>query len=131
VSDQKITTFLMFNGKAEEAINFYTSVFDQSEVKHIFHQEDGTVMHAAFILKGQSFMAIDNSNKDEHPFTPAMSLFVSCDNEEEIKLVFEKLLEGGLALMPLAPLPPMSELFGWVQDKYGVSWQLNIPKSRL
>lgn len=130
MKSQKITTFLMFNGKAEEAINFYTSIFDQSEINHVYHQEDGTVMHAAFTLKGQSFMAIDNSNKLDHPFTPAMSLFVSCDNEEEINLVFGRLMEGGIALMPLSPLPPMSELFGWVQDKYGVSWQLNIPISR-
>ncbi|HTG69692.1 MAG TPA: VOC family protein [Candidatus Udaeobacter sp.] len=127
MSNQKITTFFMFNGKAEEAINFYISLFDQSEIKHIFHQEDGTVMHAAFTLKGQSFMAIDNSNKQDHAFTPAISLFINCDNDEEINRLFEQLSEGGAALMPLSPLP-MSEKFGWVQDKYGVSWQLNLAK---
>ncbi len=127
MSNQKITTFFMFNGKAEEAINFYTSLFDQSEITHIFHQEDGTVMHAAFTLKGQSFMAIDNSNKQDHAFTPAISLFINCDNNEEINRLFEQLSEGGAVLMPLSPLP-MSEKFGWVQDKYGVSWQLNLAK---
>ncbi|WP_053372299.1 VOC family protein [Paenibacillus sp. FJAT-27812] len=128
MSDQKITTFFMFNGKAEEAIRFYTSLFEQSEIKHVFHQQDGTVMHAAFTLKGQTFMAIDNSNKDEHPFTPAISLFVECEDTEEINRVFERLTEGGVVLMPLAPLPPMSERFGWVQDKFGVSWQLSVRK---
>ena len=127
MSNPKISTFFMFNGKAEEAMNFYTSVFDQSEIKHVYYQEDGTVMHAAFSLKGQSFMAIDNSNKHDTPFTPAISLFVDCDNEEEINRVFERLMEEGKVLMPLSPLP-FSEKFGWVEDKYGVSWQLNLPK---
>jgi len=77
----------MFNGKAEEAMNFYTSVFDQSEINSVFHHEDGTVLHATFTLKGQTFMAMDNSNKQEHPFTPAISLFVTCDTEEEINRV--------------------------------------------
>jgi predicted 3-demethylubiquinone-9 3-methyltransferase (glyoxalase superfamily) len=127
-SNQKITTCFMFNGKAEEAMNFYTSVFDQSEINSVFHHEDGTVSHATFTLKGQTFMAIDNSNKQDHPFTPAMSLFVTCDTEEEINRVFEQLSQGGKVLMPLAAYP-FSEKFGWVEDKYGVSWQLNLAKS--
>lgn len=57
----------------------------------MFHQEDGTVLNATFTLKNQTFMAIDNSNKIEHPFTPAMSLFVNCDTEEEINRAFEQL----------------------------------------
>jgi predicted 3-demethylubiquinone-9 3-methyltransferase (glyoxalase superfamily) len=125
---QKITTCFMFNGKAEEAMNFYTSVFDQSEINSVFHHEDGTVLHATFTLKGQTFMAIDNSNKQEHPFTPAMSLFVTCDTEEEINRVFEQLSQDGKVLMPLAAYP-FSKKFGWVEDKYGVSWQLNLAKS--
>jgi predicted 3-demethylubiquinone-9 3-methyltransferase (glyoxalase superfamily) len=127
-SNQKITTFLMFYGKAEQAMNFYTSVFDQSEINSVFHQEDGTVLYATFTLKGQMFMAIDSSNKQEHPFTPAMSLFVTCDTEEEVNQVFEKLSQDGKVLMPLAN-SPFSKKFGWVEDKYGVSWQLNLAKS--
>jgi predicted 3-demethylubiquinone-9 3-methyltransferase (glyoxalase superfamily) len=73
-------------------------------------------------------MAIDNSNKQEHPFTPAMSLFVTCDTEEEINRVFEQLSQDGKVLMPLAA-SPVSKKFGWVEDKYGVSWQLNLAKS--
>ncbi|HZG61836.1 MAG TPA: VOC family protein [Anoxybacillus sp.] len=127
-ANQKITTCFMFNGKAEEAMNFYTSVFDQSEINRVFHHEDGTVLYATFTLKGQTFIAMDNSNKQEHPFTPAISLFVTCDTEEEINRVFEQLSQDGKVLMPLAAYP-FSKKFGWVEDKYGVSWQLNLVKS--
>lgn len=127
-SNQKITTFLMFNGKAKEAIEFYISVFNQSEINTIHYQENGTVLHASFTLKGQMFMAIDNSNKDNHPFTPAMSLFVTFDTEKEIDEVFEQLSQDGKILMPLAALP-FSKKFGWIEDRFGVSWQLNLTKS--
>jgi predicted 3-demethylubiquinone-9 3-methyltransferase (glyoxalase superfamily) len=127
-STQKITTFFMFSGQAEEAMNFYTSVFDQSEINSVHHHEDGKVLHATFTLKGQQFMCIDNINGDHHAFTPAMSLFVTCDTVEEIDRVFEKLSQDGKVLMPLAPYP-FSERFGWVEDKYGVSWQLNLAKN--
>lgn len=132
-SSQKITTFLMFPGTAEEAMNYYTSIFDQSEIISISRYganesgKEGTVLHATFSLKGQIFMCIDNSNTDTHKFTPAMSLFVSCDTEEEIDRVFDKLSQGGTVLMPLTN-SPWSAKFGWVQDKYGVSWQLNLAK---
>lgn len=131
---QKITTFLMFSGQAEEAMNYYTSVFDDSEIIHIIHYGEnqggqaGSVLHATFSLKGQTFMCIDNSNGNDIPFTPAMSLFVTCDTDEEIERVFKTLAQDGKVLMPLAPLP-VSEKFGWVEDKYGVSWQLNLAKS--
>ncbi|MGG2015188.1 VOC family protein [Bacillus sp. S10(2024)] len=130
-SNQKITTFLMFPGTAEEAMNHYTSIFDQSEIISISRYganeagKEGTVLHAMFSLKGQVFMCIDNSNKDVHKFTPAMSLFVSCDTEEEIDRVFNKLSQDGAVLMPLTN-SPWSAKFAWVQDKYGVSWQLNL-----
>lgn len=126
--NQQITTFFMFAGKAEEAMDFYTSVFDQSEINNVFHHENGTVLHAVFTLKGQTFMCIDNSSGQEHSFTPAMSLFVTCGSVEEIDEVFEKLSLEGQVLMPLDETP-FSERFGWVQDKYGVSWQLNLVKN--
>jgi predicted 3-demethylubiquinone-9 3-methyltransferase (glyoxalase superfamily) len=125
--NQKITTFLMFTGKAEEAMNFYISIFDQSEINSVFYHEDGTVMHATFTLKGQTFMCIDSIVKHEFTFTPSISLFVTCDTEEEINRTFGELLQDGKVLMPLAP-SPVSEKFGWVEDKYGVSWQLNLEK---
>lgn len=133
-ANQKITTFLMFSGTAEEAMNHYISIFDDSEIIHIIRYGEnqggkvGSVLHATFSLKGQEFMCIDNSNGNDIAFTPAMSLFVTCESEEEIDRVFEKLSEGGQVLMPLAPTP-VSEKFGWVADKYSVSWQLNLAKS--
>lgn len=132
-SNQKIHTFLMFEGKAEDAMNFYSSVFDQSEIMSLTRYganeagEEGTVMHAIFLLKGQELMCIDSSVKHGFTFTPAISLFVTCDMEEEIVRAFDMLSEGGQVLMPLAPTP-VSDTFGWVQDKFGVSWQLNLSK---
>jgi predicted 3-demethylubiquinone-9 3-methyltransferase (glyoxalase superfamily) len=125
----KVTPFLMFEGKAEEAMNFYTSLFDDSEINSVFHNEDGTVLHATFTLKGQTLMCIDSSVKHEFTFTPSFSLFVTCDTEQEIDQLFAKLAQDGQVLMPLAP-SPFSKKFGWVTDRYGVSWQLNLPNSQ-
>ena len=80
-------------------------------------------MHAIFSLNGQKYMCIDSHIKYEFTLTPAMSLYVRCDTEGEIDKLFEKLSDGGQVLMPLGPYP-FSEKFGWVNDKYGVSWQL-------
>lgn len=125
-SDQKITTFLMFEGNAQEAMDFYTSVFNQSEILNVLHHDNGTVMHATFMIKGQTFMCIDSNIKHEFTFTPSISLFVTCDTEVEINRLFEQLSQDGQVLMPLTPMP-FSEKFGWVGDKFGVSWQLNYP----
>lgn len=133
-SNQKITTFLMFSGKAEEAMNFYTSIFDQSEIISIQHYganeagDEGTVLHATFSLNGQVFMCMDSNVKHEFTFTPAISLYVACNTEDEIDRLYEKLSQDGNVYMPLAAYP-FSERFGWVGDKYGVSWQLNLAKS--
>lgn len=131
---QKITTFLMFEGNAEEAMNLYTSLFDQSEIINISRYDangpgkEGTVMHATFTLNGQEFMCIDSYVKHEFTFTPSMSLYVNCDTEEEIAEVFNKLAQEGEVLMPLTAYP-FSKKFGWLNDKYGVSWQLNLSKN--
>ncbi|HDR7623493.1 TPA: VOC family protein [Bacillus mycoides] len=128
-TNQKITTFLMFEGKAEEAMNFYTSLFNQSEIVSISRYDEngpgkeGTVIHATFTLNGQEFMCIDSYVKHDFTFTPAMSLYVTCDTEEEIETVFNKLAQDGKVLMPLGSYP-FSKKFGWLNDKYGVSWQL-------
>jgi len=130
-TNQKITTFLMFEGRAEEAMNFYISLFDQSEIVSIQRYGaneagvEGSVLRAVFSLKGQQFMCIDSYVKHGFTFTPAISLYVSCDTEDEINEVFERLSQGGAVLMPLAAYP-FSQKFGWVQDKFGVSWQLNF-----
>jgi len=130
---QKIKTFLMFEGNAEEAMSFYTSLFDESEIISIKRYganeagAEGTVIQAVFSLKGQQFMCIDSSVKHGFTFTPAISLFVTCDTEEEIDRVFASLSQEGSILMPLAAYP-FSEKFGWVADKYGVTWQLTLER---
>ncbi|WP_270344186.1 VOC family protein [Bacillus mobilis] len=130
-TNQKITTFLMFEGKAEEAMNFYTSLFDQSEIVSISRYDEngpgkeGTVIQATFTLHGQEFMCIDSYVNHNFTFTPAMSLYVTCNTEEEIESAFNKLAEDGAVLMPLGAYP-FSKKFGWLNDKYGVSWQLTL-----
>ncbi|MGE5631878.1 MAG: VOC family protein [Caulobacteraceae bacterium] len=129
-SNQKITTFFIFSGQAEEAMNFYTSIFDESEIRSIVRYganeagKEGTVLHATFSLKGQVFMCIDSSVEQQFTFNPAISLYVTCDNEDEINRYYDRLSQDGQVLMPLAAYP-FSEKFAWVQDKYGVTWQLN------
>ncbi|MDM5239278.1 hypothetical protein COE30_14865 [Bacillus cereus] len=130
-TNQKINTFLMFEGKAEEAMDFYTSLFDQSEIISISRYDEngpgkeGTVIHATFTLNGQEFMCIDSYVKHDFTFTPAMSLYVTCETEEEIETVFHQLAQDGKVLMPLGSYP-FSKKFGWLNDKYGVSWQLTL-----
>ncbi|MDM5193725.1 VOC family protein [Bacillus hominis] len=130
-TNQKITTFLMFEGKAEEAMNLYTTLFNQSEIISISRYDEngpgkeGTVIYATFTLNGQEFMCIDSYVKHDFTFTPAMSLYVTCETEEEIETVFHKLAQDGKVLMPLGSYP-FSKKFGWLNDKYGVSWQLTL-----
>jgi predicted 3-demethylubiquinone-9 3-methyltransferase (glyoxalase superfamily) len=131
---QKITTFLMFDGKAEEAMNYYVSVFDQAEIVSIHRYganevgAEGTVVHATLSLCGQVFMCMDSNVKHDFTFTPAISLYVACATEEEIDRLFEKLSQGGAVAMPLTAYP-FSDKFAWVADKYGVSWQLNLERN--
>lgn len=130
----KVTPFLMFQeGNAEEAMNFYTTLIEDSEIKSIVRYganqggEEGTVMNAVFSLKGQEFMCIDSNIKHEFTFTPSFSIFINCDTEEEIDRLYEKLSEGGGALMPLGDYG-FSKKFGWLVDRFGVSWQLDLSK---
>ena len=126
-----ITIFLMFEGKAEEAMNFYTSLFTDSAIKSISRYGEneggpaGTVRHAVFALNGLEFMCIDSFVKHGFTFTPAMSLFVRLDAESELDKLYAALSEGGQILMPLDAYP-FSKKYGWVNDKYGVSWQLTL-----
>ena len=120
-SQQKITPFLWFDGNVEEAVNFYTSVFKNSKVLNV-HQlpgdvpgAKGKVMTATFELEGMKFMALDGG--PQFKFTPAISLFVDCKDQEEVDDLWNKLSEGG-----------RPDRCGWLQDKYGLSWQI-IPKA--
>lgn len=129
---QKITTFLMFEGKAEEAMTFYLSLFPGAEVRSLVRYgpegpgAEGSVMHALFTLAGQEFMCVDSSVPHGFGFTPAVSLYVDCADEAEIDRLYAALSEGGGALMPLGN-HGFSTKFGWVNDRFGVSWQLNLP----
>lgn len=131
---RKITTFLMFEGKAEEAMNFYISLFADAAIKSISRYGEneggavGSVRHALFTLNGQEFMCIDSVVKHGFSFTPAMSLFVSLDAESELDKIYAALAEGGQTLMPLAAYP-FSKKYGWVNDRYGVSWQLTLAEA--
>lgn len=120
-------------GKAEEAIQFYTSLFKDSKIEHIERykageepEKEGTVKHAKFTLGGVEYMAMDSAHEHLFTFTPAFSIFVVCESEEEIDTLYAKFVEGGGALMPLGNYG-FSTKFGWVADRYGVSWQLNLP----
>ena len=125
----------MFSGNAEEAMNFYISLFDQSEIINITRYganeagNEGTVLHATFSLNGQEFMCIDSSVEHGFTFSPAISLYVRCNTQAEIYQLFEKLSQDGKVYMPLSAYP-FSERFAWIEDKYGISWQLSLEKNR-
>ena len=133
---QKTITFFMFVGeqcgKAEEAMELYTSLFKNSEIKYIERWkagepggEEGLVKHATFTINGQEYMASENSLEHKFAFTPSISIYVNCESEEEIESLSTKLSEGGGVMMPLDNYG-FSKKFGWVADKFGVSWQLNL-----
>ena len=130
---QKITPFLWFDTQAEEAANFYVSIFKNSKIKTVTHyesegaaisgREPGSVMTVAFGLEGQEFVALNGGSMFE--ITSALSFYVNCDTEQEIDHLWQKFSEGGTVLMQLNKYP-FSEKFGWLRDKYGVTWQLMI-----
>ncbi|MEP6645251.1 MAG: VOC family protein [Acidobacteriaceae bacterium] len=113
----KITPFLWFDGKAEEAMNFYTSIFKNSKVGRVTRYGEsspgskGAVITATFQLDGQDFIALNGG--PQFSFTPAISLFVNCENQEEVDDFWEKLSEGG-----------KESQCGWLSDKYGITWQI-------
>lgn len=125
-----ITPFLMFQGQAEEAIRHYLDLFDDGTLETIQYYgpegpgAEGTVMYAAFTLAGHRLAAIDSAVEHDFDFTPSLSLFIECDSEAQIRQLYAGLLEGGDDLMDLGD-HGFSTLFGWVDDRWGVSWQLN------
>lgn len=114
---QKITPFLWFDGRAEEAANFYTSIFNNSKIEDISHygeagpRPEGTVMSVTFQLDGQQFIALNGG--PQFTFTPAISFFVRCETQDEVDHFWEKLSEGGEKVQ-----------CGWLKDKFGLSWQI-------
>jgi len=121
----------MFEGKAEEAMRFYTGLFPHGAIEEIVHYSaggtgaEGTVMKAIFSIGGQQIMCTDSAVKHGFTFTPSMSLFVDCESEAEIERLAHALGDDGKELMPLGSYG-FSRQFAWVADRFGVSWQLNL-----
>ena len=108
---QKIVPFLWFDGKAEEAAKFYVSVFRNSKIVKVMPGPQGTAMGVTFQLEGQEFYALNGG--PQFKFTPAISLFVNCETQQEVDQLWTKLSAGG-----------SDEQCGWLKDKYGLSWQI-------
>ena len=114
---QKITPFLWFDGNAEEAANFYISIFKNSKMGKISRYGDagpgpkGSVMSVTFQIEGQEFFALNGG--PQFKFTPAISFFVNCETQQEVDVLWERLSAGG-----------RTDRCGWLQDKFGVSWQI-------
>jgi predicted 3-demethylubiquinone-9 3-methyltransferase (glyoxalase superfamily) len=118
---QKITPFLWFDGQAEEAANFYVSIFKNSKILNLARYGDagpgpkGTVMLATFQIEGQKFMALNGG--PQYTISPAISFYVDCETQAEVDELWENLTAGGSEVQ-----------CGWLKDKFGVSWQI-IPKT--
>jgi predicted 3-demethylubiquinone-9 3-methyltransferase (glyoxalase superfamily) len=114
---QKITPFLWFDDNAEEAVNFYVSIFANSKIESVTRygkagpRPEGTVMTIAFQLEGQAFVALNGG--PEYTFTPAISFAVNCGSQQEVDELWEKLTAGGEEVA-----------CGWLKDRYGISWQI-------
>ncbi len=126
-----VSTFLMFTGRAEEAMNFYVSLFEQAKINKIIYYKkneagkEGSVVMAEFSLNGQNFMCIDSPGKHNFTFTPSISIYIKCVSEKEIHALYTVLSVGGKIFMELGSYG-FSKKFGWVEDRFGISWQLNV-----
>ncbi|WP_337873496.1 VOC family protein [Ignavibacterium sp.] len=131
--NNSITPCIWYDNEAEEAVKFYSQLFENSKVNRIIrygkegfeyhHKQEGSVMTVEFELNGQSFLAL-NGGPDFKP-NESISLFVYCESEQRINFLYEKLSEGGSINMPLDKYD-WSPKYAWVKDKFGVSWQLDI-----
>ncbi|HEY4374755.1 MAG TPA: VOC family protein [Burkholderiales bacterium] len=127
----QITPFLMYEGCAEEAMNFYVSIFPRARVVSVMRYgpneagREGTVKRAQFEINATRLMCVDSAVVHDFGFTPAVSLYVDCGKDDGMEQIFERLSENGQVLMAPGNYG-FSRKFAWTQDKYGVSWQLNL-----
>lgn len=134
----KTTTFLTFVGeqcgKAKEAIDLYTSIFPNSQIKSIIKYAEGEpggtpelIKYGVFSLNGREYMVSESNYNHAWSFSPGVSLFVSSQSEKEIQTLFDKLSNGGKIMIPLDKYEEgdygFGKKFGWCEDKYGISWQ--------
>jgi len=128
----KVTPFLMFEGKAEAAIDFYKALFPDLRVIDLVRfgpegpGKEGAIAQASFEIAGQRLRCFDSPVGHAFTFTPAFSLFVDCDDEAQQDRLWAGLIDGGKALMPIDNYG-FSRRFGWLDDRFGISWQLNLP----
>jgi len=124
--------FLMFEGQAEEAMSFYVATLPGGQIHSLVPWAEGspgkpgTVMLAVFEVAGLRVMCSDSPVSHAFTFTPSSSIFVTVDSGEELRRIASALGDGGAVLMPLDNYG-FSKLFTWVNDRFGVSWQLNLP----
>jgi len=128
----KVTSLLMFEGQAEEALELYVSLLPGSKIESLERYgpgepgAEGSVKLATVSLAGSCYLFIDSNVKHPFTFTPSISLFVTCADEAEIDALSAKLSEDGKVFMPLGSYG-FSKKFAWVADRFGVSWQLTLP----
>jgi predicted 3-demethylubiquinone-9 3-methyltransferase (glyoxalase superfamily) len=125
----RIAPILMFDGVAERAMTRYVSLFRNSAITRIerYGADEGVegIKRGQFSLGGREFLCFDSPAKHDFTFTPSLSIWVDCENEAELDAVYAGLSTGGHVLMPLGDYG-FSARFGWVNDSFGVSWQLNL-----
>ena len=127
-----VTPFLMFEGQAQQAMDLYTRVLPDSEILDVERYgpdgpgSENTIIRATMSLRGQTVLVSDSYISHDFTFTPAFSLFVTCEDEAELERLVVDLGEDGKTLMPLDNYG-FSQRFAWVVDRFGVSWQLNLP----
>ncbi|MGC9469791.1 MAG: VOC family protein [Anaerolineae bacterium] len=128
---KNVTPFLMFEGDAEAAMNLYVSAFSDATIQHLerFGPDEsgaeGSVKMGVLTIGEQRFRCFDSSQPHAFSFTPPFSIFVECESEDELNQLYETLSDGGEVLMPLDNYG-FSTRFSWVNDRFGVSWQLNL-----
>ncbi|AEH02559.1 VOC family protein [Lacinutrix sp. 5H-3-7-4] len=131
MKNQIIRSLTFQDGNAENAMNFYINIFKNSKIINLKRWEknapmaEGKIMQATFNLDGNLFMCSDSPPIHDWNFTPAVSNYLECENEKELESLFTKLSENGKVMMPLNNYG-FSQKFGFIEDQFGVSWQLNL-----
>ena len=132
MKNQMIRSLTFQDGNAEKAMNFYVELFDNSKIINVrrwgkeMSDVEGEIMQAMFELDGNLFMCSDSPAIHDWNFTPAVSIYIECESESEIKRLNSKLSENGKVMMSIDFDYGFSQKFGFIQDQFGVSWQLNL-----